>query len=174
MTVSIESPVPPRPRDRLLLARVASGVTGIPYDRDFTDTGSHNYVDLRNNPDLISELPELRDRPALRHAVQVLNDPRVCFSTVGIGEWQLPGSPGRPVQLCTYFQFRYHDSNRCASPLLLYQLLHNYSLQVHRSDPKVHAAVYGEFELQAIEDRVRSLSGWSATLWLKGLRFVTG
>jgi hypothetical protein len=140
----------------------------MPYLRNPADADSHNYVDLRASPDLIVELPELRNRPALRRAVEVLNDGAGQFRTIGVAEWQQEtGIADRPTGLLTYVHFCFDAPQMFAEPVPLYQLFHTYSAHVNALPPEIHRDVYSEFELSPAEFRDRDCCGWSATLWLQ-------
>ncbi|HEY8751270.1 MAG TPA: hypothetical protein VIM11_25020 [Tepidisphaeraceae bacterium] len=57
---------------------------GLPYPghQDGEDV-RHVYVDLRQQPELIDKLPELKDSPELRNAVAMINGPDGAFRTLG-------------------------------------------------------------------------------------------
>jgi hypothetical protein len=54
---------------------------GVPYSRH--DPNSHSYVDLKRDPDLIEELPELYNEPEIRRLVIKLNEPDGYFRSIG-------------------------------------------------------------------------------------------
>jgi len=43
----------------------------------------YEYIDLREEPERIDELPELKDAPELREAIKTLNGPESVFRTLG-------------------------------------------------------------------------------------------
>lgn len=75
------------PRMRNLLFKMSDDVLGIPYHRDSEDRTSHSFVDLKHEPELLDEIPEARDEPALRELLLAINDGDGLFKSVGCARW---------------------------------------------------------------------------------------
>ena len=77
----MQSPgVTARTTTRVRLGEPSDIVTSVPYGVD--GTPSRRWIDLRENPDQIDLIDELRGRPALREQVELLNAPESPFITI--------------------------------------------------------------------------------------------
>jgi hypothetical protein len=98
---------------------------GIPYFR--SESGSHSYVNLREEPDKIDLLPELTDCPPLRDFVIALNVPAGPFETFGcekwIGSWTNEAFPGYCFRQGCYVDLALVNKEACASQRPYRQLI---------------------------------------------------
>jgi len=100
---------------------------GIPYFRPKEDSNSHEYVNLRQQPDAIADLAELQHCAPLREFVTSLNQPNSIFETFGCEKWSQAWSadqfPGFVVRHGSYTDIAFVDKNLCSTPEIYYQLI---------------------------------------------------
>ena len=91
-------------------------VLGIPYVK--RKPGAHSYVNLREHPELISELPELKDCPPLLAIVTALNAMSSPFETFGCDkgpeEWSNPQYPGCIARYGSYLDVAFVTKQMCS------------------------------------------------------------
>lgn len=69
-------------RMRVSISRAEKPI-GVPYSRPAADPNSHSYVDLKQDPEGITQIPEIRDWPELEDALRALNAPEAPYRTIG-------------------------------------------------------------------------------------------
>ena len=70
---------------------------GIPYPSKAPSSGNHGYKDLKKNPHIIDQIPELKSCRELRQLVKSANSFTSIFRTLGCDKWvNAPEKPGRP------------------------------------------------------------------------------
>jgi hypothetical protein len=140
---------------------------GIPYFRE--DPGSHSYVSLREEPDKIDLLPELRDCPPLRDFVLALNAPTGPYETFGcekwIGPWTHEAFPGYIFRQGSYVDFALVNKTACATQAPYRQLIEAFReyAVVHRVYDLMHVG----FELRPTVSA--SAQWWSMGVWIYGI-----
>ena len=91
-------------------------VLGIPYFKH--KPGAHSYVNLREHPELISEIPELKNCPPLLNIVTALNSQSSPFETFGCDkgpeEWSNPQFPGCVARYGSYLDVAFVTKQMCS------------------------------------------------------------
>lgn len=86
-------------------------VLGIPYFKH--DAGSHSYVNLREEPQRIDEIPELKECPTFRDFVAALNSSQSPFQTFGCDkgkhDWSHAQYSGCTVRYGSYLDVAFVD-----------------------------------------------------------------
>jgi hypothetical protein len=72
---------------------VPAGVPYLPQQRQEPESSNFGYFDLKKNPRVIDDIPELKDRPELRSLLEELNSENSFFRTVGCDAWDLEDQP---------------------------------------------------------------------------------
>src|SRR5437016_509085 len=101
--------------------RVKLKPLGVPYRRNPKDKASHDFIDLRTEPDRIAEIPEVASWPALKDALTTLNSAASKFGTLGCGCWFHDQKPPRAlVRAWCYVDVCFADLRRNADPREFY------------------------------------------------------
>jgi hypothetical protein len=140
---------------------------GIPYYRD--DPSSHSYVNLRDEPEKVNVLPELKDSPTLRDFVMALNAPTGPFETFGCEEWSGPWShekfPGFDVRHGSYVDFAFVDKARCGTQLVYRDLIDKF--RQYAAENRVYDVMQVFFELRPTVSP--NASWWTLGVWIYGV-----
>jgi hypothetical protein len=149
--------------------QIAEKTLGIPYYRHIDDPKSHRYVNLRQKPDAIAELPELQDCPPLREFVSALNAPPSPFETFGCEKWSQPWSavefPGLTVRHGSYVDIAFVDRDLCATPKTYYQLIDRF--RQYASVNRTYDVMHAFFALQQAVSA--NQSWWTLSPWIYGI-----
>ena len=123
---------------------------GVPYARSERDQMSHDYVNLREQPDFVALLPELRDAPSLRSLVEALNSTNGPFETYGCEKWSQPWSheqfPGFNMRFGSYVDFAFVEKRQCQTQNIYHQLVNSFRQRVE-SGERLSDAMQAYFEL---------------------------
>jgi hypothetical protein len=123
---------------------------GVPYFRPPEDGSSHSYVNLRQNPDLIDDLPELRNSVHLREFVLALNSQSSPYQTFGcekwITDWSHPQFPGFTIRSGSYADIAYANIARCSSPAVFQELVAD--LRQYSRENRVYDMMHVGFEIK--------------------------
>jgi hypothetical protein len=107
---------------------------GIPYLRE--DETSHSFVDLRQNPGAIDDLPEPKKRQPLYEFVKAINEPSSQFQTFGCETWEQPwthpNAPGIVTRVGSYVDIAFANLSLCRNQLLLRSLIKQYQKYGHQ------------------------------------------
>jgi hypothetical protein len=91
-------------------------VLGIPYFKH--KPGAHSYINLREHPELISEIPELKDCPPLLNIVAALNGLSSPLETFGcdkgLQDWSNPQFPGCVSRYGSYLDVAFVTKQMCS------------------------------------------------------------
>jgi hypothetical protein len=156
-----------------LSARAGHGVTTVPYPRDADNSASRGYVDLRANLELVAQLPEVRERPALADGLRRLNAPNSMFRTTGCGEWWVTRTPGEGVdragRLYSYIQFCHLEPELFQEAgndsALLYRVFHYLALDADANE--LFRETSGIFEVGSFSIGEPTRVGAGVTFWLE-------
>lgn len=125
--------------------------TDIPYfDPDECDPNErHEYVDLRSQPDVIDDLPEITAVPVLKGLLLKINGPNTIFRTFGCNFYFSPGETteiGPPIAPSTepqtqttadiansYLHVGFADIDRCTSLDDYYRLIGRLAKSLHEN-----------------------------------------
>lgn len=163
-----------RTTTRVRLGEPSDIVTTVPYGVD--GTPSRRWIDLRENPDQIDLIDELRGRPALREQVALLNAPESPFMTIACAAatarlFQHGGSPA--WRTSSSLQIVFADPARC--DLDNYAPLARALLDGLGGDP--NATRWGRLvELRPVPVVFASAGclGWSLTIWTSAYGLDSG
>jgi hypothetical protein len=135
------------------------------------ESQGHNYENLRDNPGLIDQLPELRQAPALYDFIKEINAPRSIFQTFGCAKWQQPfAHPSVPpefsLQSGSYIEFSFADVNLCRSQEPLWKMIEQY--RVYGPKCIAHSMVQVIFEIRAATNAEWG-NWWTLEFWNYGI-----
>jgi len=144
---------------------------GIPYARPADDPSSHGYVNLREQPDFIGQLPELRNSPQLRALVETLNSADSLFETYGCEKWSEQWSnekfPGFNIRFGSYVDLAFVDKTRCHTQETYHHLVNAFQQHVERGE-RLSDAMHAGFELTPTVS-LNNESWWTLSVWLFGV-----
>jgi hypothetical protein len=149
---------------------VLEKLLGIPYFRE--DEGSHSYENLRENPEALDALPELRKAPALYEFVKDLNSHQSIFQTFGCEKWINTGytHPNVPPQFSfhsgSYIDVAFADLNSCRSQEPLLEIVERY--RIYGSKSIEHSMVQVMFNMRHTGN-VDCGHWWTLEFWNYGL-----
>ena len=70
----------------------------VPYGLVVRDDGTnHGWVDLRDQPNLVDTIPEVRDSPSMQAILRVANAPQSPFMTIGCEKGSFPVDGQHPI-----------------------------------------------------------------------------
>lgn len=137
----------------------------LPYFRS-DDPESHDFVDLKRNPERIIELPELRLEPELERLVRELNASDGHFKTTGCSVWyDEEERPEGTLHYGSYLGF--------ALDAWPFESQFSSMLTIHRFDQfslgkPMFDTTYVRFEYLPTTWRVEGRQGWSLEFWTWG------
>jgi hypothetical protein len=140
----------------------------IPYVRDTTEGCS--YMNLRETPEAIEQLPELRKRKPLYDFVKAINAPSSPFQTFGCETWQSPWSheqlPGFVTRVGSYVDLTFVDTGLCRSQQALRNLVRSY--QLYGQACVEHVAILVGFNLR-LTTNLETDQWWTLEFWNYGV-----
>jgi len=133
---------------------------GLPYPSiDSPDQIRHEYIDLRETPEKIDELPELKDLPAFKEAIRSLNAPTSLFRTLGCEKHF--SDYGSQRQLGAYIDLAYAEWENNSDLFQFYILIGEFARSCRDVDlPSAQI----RFELFKYEFHETGKQGWKATI----------
>jgi len=136
---------------------------GVPYRKPDSES-SHEYIDLKAEPEKIPLLPELEHWPEIRHLIPAIHA-TAYFKTIGVGAW--PKRVSKESEFRSYLQFCFNDRAANEDAMNYYYIYHQFALFIERRTiPK-------ELALSFVVARTDynggpPLIGWSAQVIIKG------
>ena len=135
---------------------------GIPYFRPPDDTNSHSFVDLRQHPEQIALIPEIRDWPELEATLIDLRKPGSAFRSHGCEKQFCEDGSGHGVS--GYVGVWFDDISRAKSLEAHAEFFDRFQKEALTGWPDTDTFV--EFEVQPTILREENATIWSFSIWL--------
>jgi hypothetical protein len=142
---------------------------GIPYYRPDDESRSHGYVNLRQQPEAIEDLPELKGCAPLRDFVTALNAEDSPFETLGCEKWMEPWSheqfPGFVTRHGSYVDIALADKSQCSTPDVYHDLIH--AFRAYAQEHPVYDVMHVYFALRPTVSADQAW--WTLEFWNYGI-----
>lgn len=110
-----------------IILRVEFEGFGVPYYRREDDPTSKSYIDLKQEPERSAELPEVKDWPELKTAIDKINAHRL-FKTLGCAAWVYETDSPERIKFVSYLAFCFAPMELNKDALSYYRLFHQFCL----------------------------------------------
>ena len=139
---------------------------GVPYFRPSEDTESNSFIDLKEQPERIDEIPELRSWPELEKVVRRINIPSGIFKTLGCAEFVYKNESPK-YRLHTYVDFCFAESMANKDQGNFYDLFHRFTEYVGTLKPPDDLVI--KIELRRTAFYNENITGWCMEYWVLGV-----
>jgi hypothetical protein len=152
------------------LLKITDGILPIPYGpADRPNSKCYGFKDLKLFPELISEIPELRDWPEFEELIRALNVAESPFCSFGCEKSVTPFSHDDEkqlkVKLTSYVEFGYAARHR-NEPTAFETFVKDLSSFAARRPLSKYLHVDSEIQRTRYVDD--NTMGWSLTIWISG------
>ena len=141
----------------------------LPYPAiDLPDQIRHRYIDLRSQPELIHQLPELKGAPVLCDGIQAINAPQSYFRTLGCEKAVSDLShPTFKKKIVSYIDLAFADWNENKQLHTFFILVGEFA-RFCSNTKEIEAAEF-RFEFQQTFFGSFGFAGWSVCVWTMGV-----
>jgi hypothetical protein len=147
-----------------VMLRVDHKVFGVPYYRPPEDSNSASFIDLKKQPERISEIPELRDWTELRNVIRAANESS-NFKTLGCAEF-VYDQDSPQYMLLTYVDFCFAKPELNHDQPNFYDLFHRFTEYVETLTPPDNLVI--KIELRRTDYYDENIAGWCMEYWVQG------
>ncbi len=136
---------------------------GVPYARRAEDQSSHSYIDLKQHPDGLKDIPEIHGWPELSVTLEELNQPASAFRTLGCEKAEIDQGEGL-CGISGYVQIGFEDLTRAKDEKNYAALFQRFHQHAAKGWPDNDTVV--EFEMQPTLFIELGETCWSFSFWL--------
>jgi len=139
---------------------------GVPYggngEAREDGTANHGFKNLKGNPHLLAQVPELTDDPALHALVDGINRSETGLVSVGCASWPVADDKGH--RWSGYVEFAINTAEAIEDARSYFPLFFNFDKSLH--DAGFNSAVNYHWELEGAHFWPANAVGFTCTVWV--------
>lgn len=139
---------------------------GIPYGGhgEAREDGSANYgfKNLKGNPHLLAQVPEIADDPALYDLIDAINQPETGLVTVGCAGWSFSEDSGH--RWSGYVEFAINTAEAISDARNYFPLFFKFDKMLHEGG--FAEVVNYKWELEGAHFSPANVDGFTCTVWI--------
>jgi hypothetical protein len=145
----------------------------IPYPSiERVESTNYGYMDLKADPQLIDEIPELRDAPELRSLVAALNAPGSPFRSLGcekvLSNHEDPENPHLHARFVSYVDIAFADMVKNSDRDLFVEMVEVFNSHCYEQRDALPHFLIASFDLRPSIYHQDGVEGWSVAAWVGG------